>query len=79
MRTATFYALILRLRTHLYTYSLNLKWLRNQISVVEQTTTLFPGSIFDNIAMGKLGATMDDVIQAATLVCFRICRPRLEC
>ena len=52
--------------------SINVKWLRQQIAVVEQSTTLFPGTIFDNIAMGKDGATLDDVVRAARLV-------RLEC
>ena len=47
---------------------LNLKWLRSQIAVVEQSTTLFPGSIYDNIAIGRDGATRQDVEKAAKMV-----------
>ena len=49
------------------TCSLNLRWLRSQIAIVEQTTTLFSGTIFDNIAMGKPGATMEEVVAAAKM------------
>jgi ATP-binding cassette subfamily B protein len=45
------------------------KWLRDQIAVVEQTTTLFDGTIFENIAICKDGATLEDVQEAAKLVC----------
>jgi ABC-type multidrug transport system fused ATPase/permease subunit len=45
------------------------KWLRQHIAIVEQTTNLFPGTIYENIAMGKQGATFDDVVAAARLVC----------
>ena len=36
--------------------------------MVEQTTTLFPGTIFDNIAMGRDGVCLDDVVEAAKMV-----------
>ena len=47
---------------------LNVNWLREQIAVVEQTTTLFTGTIFENIAIGKEGATREEVQDAAQLV-----------
>ena len=40
--------------------------LRQQIGIVLQETTLFSGTIRDNIAFGKSDATMDEVIEAAT-------------
>ncbi|MFI3212156.1 MAG: ABC transporter ATP-binding protein [Eubacteriales bacterium] len=42
-----------------------LKSLRNSIGVVQQDVYLFSGTVFDNIEYGKLGATMDEVIDAA--------------
>ncbi|MBQ3559947.1 MAG: ABC transporter ATP-binding protein [Agathobacter sp.] len=42
-----------------------LKSLRSQIGIVQQDVYLFAGTIFENIAYGKPGATMDEVIQAA--------------
>jgi ATP-binding cassette, subfamily B, multidrug efflux pump len=39
--------------------------LRSQIGIVLQETTLFSGTIRDNIAFGKTDASMDDVIEAA--------------
>jgi ATP-binding cassette subfamily B protein len=39
--------------------------LRSQIGIVLQETTLFSGTIRDNIAFGKSDATMDEVIEAA--------------
>ena len=39
--------------------------LRSQIGIVLQETTLFSGTIRDNIAFGKTDATMDEVIAAA--------------
>jgi ATP-binding cassette subfamily B (MDR/TAP) protein 1 len=46
---------------------LNLKWWRSQIGYVAQEPSLFPGSIRDNIAAGKLDgiATNEEVIEAA--------------
>lgn len=42
-----------------------LKSLRSQIGIVQQDVYLFAGTIFENIAYGKPGATMDEVIAAA--------------
>ena len=39
--------------------------LRKAYSMVLQDTWLFHGTIYDNIAYGKPGATMDDVVAAA--------------
>ena len=39
--------------------------LRGAYTMVLQDTWLFHGTIFDNIAYGKPGATMDDVVRAA--------------
>ncbi|TMW60931.1 hypothetical protein Poli38472_000973 [Pythium oligandrum] len=44
---------------------LRLPWLREHISLVSQEPVLFAGTIAENIAMGKPGATRDDVIEAA--------------
>jgi ABC-type bacteriocin/lantibiotic exporter with double-glycine peptidase domain len=52
-----------------YLGRLNMRWLHEQVSVVEQTSTLFAGTIFENIAMGKEGATQREVIEAAIMVC----------
>ncbi|MEZ4661180.1 MAG: ABC transporter transmembrane domain-containing protein [Caldilineaceae bacterium] len=42
-----------------------LESLRDQISVVLQETTLFTGSVADNIAYGRSDATREEIIQAA--------------
>ena len=42
-----------------------LETLRSQIGIVLQETTLFAGTIRDNVAYGKPDATMDEVIDAA--------------
>ncbi|MDT8897431.1 ABC transporter ATP-binding protein [Thermanaerothrix sp. 4228-RoL] len=42
-----------------------LQSLRSQIGIVLQETTLFSGTIRDNIAFGKPDATMDEIIAAA--------------
>lgn len=42
-----------------------LQSLRSQIGIVLQETTLFIGTIFENIAFGKRDATMEEVIWAA--------------
>ncbi len=39
--------------------------LRRQIGIVQQDVFLFTGTIFDNIAYGKLGASKEEVIAAA--------------
>ncbi len=44
---------------------LTLKSLRQQISIVLQEPLLFSGSIRDNIAYGRLEASMDEIISAA--------------
>ena len=38
--------------------------LRSQIGVVQQDVYLFSGSVYDNIAYGKLGASKEEVIEA---------------
>ena len=45
--------------------TLTLKSLRNQIGMVQQDVYLFAGTIRDNIAYGKPGASMDEIIEAA--------------
>lgn len=42
-------------------------WLHNHIGLVTQTPVLFPTTIYENISIGKLGATRDDVEEAAKL------------
>jgi ABC-type multidrug transport system fused ATPase/permease subunit len=39
--------------------------LRNNISMVLQDSVLFEGTLFDNIALGKSGATLEEVVDAA--------------
>jgi len=48
------------------TRTLTLHSLRDHISVVPQEPLLFSGSIADNIRYGRLDATMDEVVAAAT-------------
>lgn len=45
--------------------TLSLKSLRNQIGMVQQDVYLFSGTIRDNIAYGKPGASMDEIVEAA--------------
>ncbi len=45
--------------------SLTLKSLRSQIGMVQQDVYLFSGTIRENIAYGKPGASMDEIIEAA--------------
>ena len=47
--------------------SLTLKCLRGSIALVSQNTTLFPGSVRDNILYGRPDATDDEVLKAATV------------
>jgi len=42
-------------------------WLRAQIGIVEQEPVLFYGTIAENIAYGKLGATREEIEQAAKI------------
>ncbi|GLE06054.1 hypothetical protein PINS_up015265 [Pythium insidiosum] len=44
---------------------LSLPWLRERISLVSQEPVLFAGTIAENIAMGKPGATREEVMEAA--------------
>ena len=44
---------------------LTLSSLRNQIGIVQQDVYLFCGTIRDNIAYGKPGAPMEEIIDAA--------------
>ncbi|XP_057986075.1 putative ABC transporter B family member 8 [Hevea brasiliensis] len=46
--------------------TLNLKWIRGKMGLVSQEHALFGTSIKENIMFGKLDATMDEVIAAAT-------------
>ncbi|MBA4189079.1 MAG: ABC transporter [Planctomycetaceae bacterium] len=43
----------------------HLRSLRKMIGLVTQDTQLFDGTVFDNIAFGKRGATREEVIEAA--------------
>ena len=45
--------------------SVTLKSLRSQIGMVQQDVYLFVGTIYENIAYGKPGATREEVIEAA--------------
>ena len=42
-----------------------LAWLRNQMSIVPQETLLFGGTIYENIAYGRPGATEAEIMEAA--------------
>lgn len=44
---------------------LKLQSLRNQLSLVLQEPMLFSGSISDNIRYGRLGASLDEIVEAA--------------
>ena len=44
---------------------LNVKWLRDQIGMVQQEPVLFNGSIFKNIGMGWDRAKQSDIVEAA--------------
>jgi subfamily B ATP-binding cassette protein MsbA len=43
--------------------------LRSQLALVSQETALFNGTVHDNIRMGKLGATDDEIVAAAKAAC----------
>lgn len=45
----------------------NLEKVREDIAVVSQDTYLFPTTIKENIALGKIGASMDKIVEAAKL------------
>lgn len=44
---------------------IDLRWWRQQLAIAGQDADLIDGSIFENIAFGCEGATMDDVVEAA--------------
>jgi subfamily B ATP-binding cassette protein MsbA len=44
-----------------------LKSLRNQIGIVPQDTTLFAGPLRDNIEYGRLGASEEEIVEAAKM------------
>ncbi|KAF8008932.1 hypothetical protein BT93_J0049 [Corymbia citriodora subsp. variegata] len=46
--------------------TLQLKWLRSQMGLVSQEPILFATTIKENILFGKEGATMEEIIKAAT-------------
>ena len=46
---------------------LTLSSLRGSISLVSQTTTLFPGTVRDNVLYGRPGANEDDIVEAARI------------
>ena len=46
---------------------LNLPWLRDQISLVNQQPVLFPTTIYENIALGKKNATKEEIMAAAKM------------
>uniref|UniRef100_A0A8C6W760 Bile salt export pump n=1 Tax=Nannospalax galili TaxID=1026970 RepID=A0A8C6W760_NANGA len=45
--------------------SLNIRWLREQIGIVEQEPVLFSTTIAENIRYGREEATMEDIVRAA--------------
>ena len=45
----------------------NLMSLRNQISIVDQNTTLFDDTVFNNIKYARPGANKEDILEAAKL------------
>ena len=46
---------------------LNVRWLRQQIALVGQEPVLFSGTIAENIANGKVGATREEIEKAADM------------
>jgi ATP-binding cassette subfamily B (MDR/TAP) protein 1 len=46
---------------------LNLTWLRSKIGLVSQEPVLFSGTVAENIALGKAGATKEEIIEAAKM------------
>jgi ABC-type multidrug transport system fused ATPase/permease subunit len=46
---------------------LNVSWLRSHIGLVSQEPTLFSGTIEENIRLGKLKATNDEIIAVAKM------------
>lgn len=52
---------------HIAINEMTLTSLRNQIGIVQQDVFLFPGSIRENIAYGRLDASEEEILQAAKL------------
>ena len=50
------------------TTSINVRWLRDNISYVAQEPVLFSGTIRENLMFGRVGCTEAEMIQAAKLV-----------
>lgn len=48
--------------------SLSVRWLRSEVSLVSERTTLFNYSIAENIQFGQEDTTMPEVVEAAKLV-----------
>ena len=46
---------------------LDLKWLRSQIGVVQQEPVLFSGTLAENIALGHVDATQEEIEAAAKM------------
>ncbi len=46
---------------------LDLAWFRSQLGVVSQEPVLFAGSVAENIKLGALDATQDEIEEAAKL------------
>ena len=46
---------------------LDLRWLRSQIGVVHQEPVLFSGTVAENIAIGRLSATQEEIEAAARM------------
>lgn len=46
---------------------MSVSWLRSQIGLVSQEPALFSGTIEENIRLGKLEATDEEIIAAAKL------------
>ena len=44
-----------------------MSWFRSQIAIVSQEPVLFPGSIQDNIRLGKSDATIEEIQEAAMM------------
>jgi ATP-binding cassette subfamily B protein len=57
---------------------LRVKSLRSAVSLVTQTITLFPGSVMQNIAYGKEGATDDGCLAASGGADYRLSGTRLD-
>ena len=50
--------------------TLNIRWLRMQLGLVGQEPVLFVGTVAENIAYGKEGATQAEVEEAESGICY---------